>query len=803
MSYLNMWVHKCYPDGYEDLNDAFQIKRTAACHMYLHMPLSLPFAPGDFNYGNPNTAGRYLGGTVTPPYTRTPVLWPSADPYMLVTAQAFSSMSPSVTLPDLRSVAYVNDGGHWPYAYEQFRATGDNKAECFVEQARIHELDLATMESRPIYTRTYRPGFADEGKPRRSIVSVHPLVEPSGECSLYVYSRSIQIQEGACKALFDAAEMVCNNGTQEDCPGCDGRTDNERTCNPKPDEKDDIFGYGDQWGKTVGTRKCYKAERTVGGNVNGDIAAQNFNGFKVDDPSWVQSCCVEVHHHVEKMACDTPDSHLASRVSPQNDYSELLKFEGGGENGTLYKSMAFKGKFGWAEHMSPKMGIAIDQDYIYVLSSDSSDGAVEGSSVKQYERVADGSAPLKLVNTYMHRLCLPNCKLCSTQKLWNGNAPRAGTRHTNGAVNDDKKGKRRWAGHLDFEAGLSLMNNDGGQGSDFEREITMDVNAGGALTLDLGDDGVATRVYGISHCGTVFMIEPAHNRSMVLQHMPSWSSTSRWEVGITLQTYQTPVARVSRLFIVLSDPHTDRYINVRRYGNIHPKGRGGPGSRMADGTLYRLDVNKAITGCSRAKYHSSFNPDLNGGWGKYEASPTWNIGDITVDTSGGLVMDQTWTGDLPLRETAWPHGLPLTSDGTFLSDCSAALTTLETFQGVSTMHYSHGSLRWWSNFQVSIKPLDIVLPCSTVKPLLEKLTDRWCTGEENCQTHYPGGLQLDEGGEKPAPWDLYVFKKNNPGSWSKTVVCSRPTRPTTRHSPEACCSWKSLETNNTAVAALL
>ena len=44
--------------------------------------------------------------------------------------------------------------------------------------------------------------------------------------------------------------------------------------------------------------------------------------------------------------------------------------------------------------------------------------------------------------------------------------------------------------------------------------------AGGTLVASETDDnGVATRVYGISQCGTVFMVEPNRTRSVILHHL--------------------------------------------------------------------------------------------------------------------------------------------------------------------------------------------------------------------------------------------------------------------------------------------
>jgi len=142
----------------------------------------------------------------------------------------------------------------------------------------------------------------------------------------------------------------------------------------------------------------------------------------------------------------------------------------------------------------------------------------------------------------------------------------------------------------------------------------------------------------------------------------------------------------------------------------------------------------------------------------------------------------------------------------FASSCGAALVTMDSLPGVDRVQYIKGKLMWWGgNFQLQVKSLEVAVPCQPLKVALKELTDRWCIGKESCETHFPGGLMLDEGGLKPQPWDLFVYKKSLPGKrgWAKTVACTKPTQPHTRSSGENCCTWKQLNDNHPPQIALL
>ena len=48
--------------------------------------------------------------------------------------------------------------------------------------------------------------------------------------------------------------------------------------------------------------------------------------------------------------------------------------------------------------------------------------------------------------------------------------------------------------------------------------VFQSVWAGGALALESDIHGNALRVYGLSHCGTLILVEPAKKRSVVMFH---------------------------------------------------------------------------------------------------------------------------------------------------------------------------------------------------------------------------------------------------------------------------------------------
>ena len=212
----------------------------------------------------------------------------------------------------------------------------------------------------------------------------------------------------------------------------------------------------------------------------------------------------------------------------------------------------------------------------------------------------------------------------------------------------------------------------------------------------------------------------------------------------------------------------------------------GMGVTPAIGTIYRLDVNKAIGDCA------------------HFPAPSMQKDFLKIAQTGAVTPD--WTGVIGLIEYTDPKGIKLLPDGTYVSLCSKALTVLDRMQGVERVQYSHVALFWWGgNFQLKQKRLEVAVPCSPLKAALLPLTKRWCVDKETCQTHFPGGLMLDEGGHARQPWDLFVFKKSFPGegSWSKTVACTKPTQPTTRTSGLNCCTWKELSGNKTGQIALL
>ena len=81
--------------------------------------------------------------------------------------------------------------------------------------------------------------------------------------------------------------------------------------------------------------------------------------------------------------------------------------------------------------------------------------------------------------------------------------------------------------------------------------------AGGALTLDANaTNGNALRVYGLSHCGTLFLAEPDKQRSVVLFHFLMTephveAAMERVHGTLAVQRYDTPVGQISKVSFAL------------------------------------------------------------------------------------------------------------------------------------------------------------------------------------------------------------------------------------------------------------
>lgn len=96
--------------------------------------------------------------------------------------------------------------------------------------------------------------------------------------------------------------------------------------------------------------------------------------------------------------------------------------------------------------------------------------------------------------------------------------------------------------------------------------------AGGALAIDTNSsNGQVRHVYGLTHCGMLFMVDPAMKRALVMFHFwlvnPSSEGQThsdpvkpRIESSLAVQAYRTPSGDVSKLFISITEsPNTQRF----------------------------------------------------------------------------------------------------------------------------------------------------------------------------------------------------------------------------------------------------
>jgi len=302
------------------------------------------------------------------------------------------------------------------------------------------------------------------------------------------------------------------------------------------------------------------------------------------------------------------------------------------------------------------------------------------------------------------------------------------------------------------------------------------LNAGGALTMQLDEDGIATRLYGVAHCGTVFMVEFEEGRVQrvrILLHLDAPSSNpgshlvgvfSRREVGIALQTYDIPDAKtggtklISKLFISMSaKPFRERF------NNYVPK----KGAAMH--SVVKVNVNTLLE-CPKYQNQKATTTS----WG-VELHP----------------LEETWfpvsslNPHYPPTDTCWPNSVSIIGSQADSHD----------------IQYADGRLIWYARASMELKSwsLNIGLPCGSLKAALASALQGWCPDEGTCKKHIPGPIMLNEDGQE-MPWEVVVYRKTTM-KFTKTAICSRPAVPTTRHSPEECCMSKATNANQVVTRA--
>ena len=120
--------------------------------------------------------------------------------------------------------------------------------------------------------------------------------------------------------------------------------------------------------------------------------------------------------------------------------------------------------------------------------------------------------------------------------------------------------------------------------------------------------------------------------------------------------------------------------------------------------------------------------------------------------------------------------------------CTQTVIMVANEPGVASLQYSPkgGNLIWYDDrFNLKEMSLDKSIDCSAIREQLEESLEKWCPIGKNCAKTYPKSIMLMEG-EKRWPWDVVVYRKSLP-TMIKTTICTKPTQPTTRRSPENCC----------------
>jgi len=744
-------------------------------------------------------------------------------------AAVHPSASPAVTLNG-STVTFIHDGQRWTAGTTNTGAEGSDKGLMGIKepawfpkmymtnwrltakppyeqlakvviQSRILMADIQSGVTTPAVTRTYMTGlykgYGDDSVPR-NIVSVYPWVDREDkQCHLYVYSRSFQIQP-ECQKKFDATtEARDKNIYFQGCPR--GRNFKK---GPNP-----AYKSIKECVPTGGARRCYMASA-----LKNIAALEGYFGF---------DCCVQVHHHVEKLPCSDPGSHT---MSPQDktpkEQVELLKL--GSDSTTVFTSSAMKGppntemyeskpfsashtppwvdkaKLGetigsigagsmgscrgfsppYYDHLSPQMGMAIDQSSIFVLGG-------TPLSLRQFARKPGSDGKHALQSTLLERLCLPDCgpdpsHFALTPKCRYETNYTAKTRADFAGNQKPHEGRPNGMGpngvkwnSVGFGAKDGFANPSvsfirianagpvGHMGLWWDNEVQ--VNAGGALALHLNKDGIATRVYGVTHCGTVFMAELQKKTVRVLLHLDSpgakWNNNKRErrEVGLALQTYEVPdgvngdkMRTISKLFISVSaKPFGQRFNQFVPY-------KSGTASK-----ILKVSVDKLL----ESKSYKDQKP----------AKAKW-----------GVKL-------YPLEETWFPVTTPNPDfdKATKGKDWVKYVQVMGLSNSAQNIHYTNGKLIWYARGSMELRSwsLDIGLPCGALQEALAGALKGWCSEPGSCKQTFPGHVELMEDGAQ-MPWELIAYRKTAT-RLTKTSLCARPKRPTTRHSPEQCCVTKS------------
>ena len=256
--------------------------------------------------------------------------------------------------------------------------------------------------------------------------------------------------------------------------------------------------------------------------------------------------------------------------------------------------------------LSPKMGMAVDRHHVFIL------GGVP-LSVKVYLRKPEADGVHKLVDEYFHgALCVPGCKAhchaCpKTCKTWTGMTYPCKCR-TEVCKEYEGNIQYKWAFFSGDNFNFNFNNCDLCDESNIRN--VMDETAGGHLVVQTNKNSIAERVYGVSHCGTVFMIdmiEPGTRRAIVLKHVNPWQY-HRVEVGLALQTYHVGLEVINNLFISVSEAYLQRFapssisatpLNVpvkqRVWKNQYNKRMPTSGVREIRSEIMKLSVNGVLS----------------------------------------------------------------------------------------------------------------------------------------------------------------------------------------------------------------
>jgi len=281
---------------------------------------------------------------------------------------------------------------------------------------------------------------------------------------------------------------------------------------------------------------------------------------------------------------------------------------------------------------------------------------------------------------------------------------------------------------------------------------------GGALVAEKDKSGVATHLYGLTHCGTLFMIEPAKKRSTVLMHIgdPTWQNMGRLEVSLAFQKYDTPLGTAKILYMSIatksfSERFTPLSEELPEYAPVTHK-------------IFKVRLHDLLE-CRKLTTE------------KDRAANCVKIQDNKHGTCT-VPLKATWFGWKTKNTKATEKDLP----------CAGHIEEFAEMQDARTLQVSGGSLVWYGGkgFELKQKSLDVAISCKTLWAALEEPLKNWCPGQQSCMKKHPKPLMLQEGLKK-WPWDLTVYKKTQ-GATTKIIACTRPTQPTTRKSPETCCT---------------